>query len=64
MTFEYAARYTNSVLYDDKGEKHLGDFLIHDDGSWSKSNGDEDVRQVMMAQASCLPVLYKIGILI
>ncbi len=47
MTSEYAARYTNSVLYDDKGQKHLGDFLIHDDGSWSKSNGDEDVRQVI-----------------
>jgi 5-methylthioadenosine/S-adenosylhomocysteine deaminase len=54
MTSEYAARYTNSVLYDDNGEKHLGDFLIHDDGSWSKSNGDEDVRQVIDGSSKLL----------
>ena len=54
MTSEYAARYTNSVLYDDKGEKHLGDFLIHDDGSWSHSNGDEDVRQVIDGSSKLL----------
>ncbi len=47
MTTEYAARYTNTVLYDDAGRKHLGDFLIHDNGAWSSSNGDEDVRQVI-----------------
>ena len=47
MTSEYAARYTNTVLYDEVGQKHLGDFLIHDDGSWSESNGDEDVRQIL-----------------
>ena len=47
MTTEYAARYTNTVLYDDAGQKHLGDFLIHDNGAWSVSNGDEDVRQVI-----------------
>ena len=47
MTSEYAARYTNTVLYDEEGQKHLGDFLIHDDGSWSESNGDEDVRQIL-----------------
>tara|TARA_B100000424_G_scaffold265049_1_gene254153 strand:+ start:375 stop:1634 length:1260 start_codon:yes stop_codon:yes gene_type:complete len=54
MTSEYAARYTNSVLYDDKGKKHLGDFLIHDDGSWSRSNGDEDVRQVIDGSSKLL----------
>jgi len=54
MTSEYAARYTNSVLYDDKGKKHLGDFLIHDDGSWSYSNGDEDVRQVIDGSSKLL----------
>jgi len=54
MTSEYAARYTNSVLYDDNGEKHLGDFLIHDDGSWSNSNGDEDVRQVIDGSSKLL----------
>ena len=54
MTSEYAVRYTNSVLYDDIGEKHLGDFLIHDDGSWSKSNGDEDVRQVIDGSSKLL----------
>ena len=47
MTTEYAARYTNTVLYDDAGQKHLGDFLIHDNGAWSVSNGDEDVRHVI-----------------
>ena len=47
MTSEYAVRYTNTVLYDSHGEKHQGDFLIHDDGSWSNSNGDEDVKQVL-----------------
>jgi len=47
MTTEYAARYTNTVLYDDAGQKHLGDFLLHDDGAWSISNGDEDVRYVI-----------------
>ena len=47
MTTEYAARYTNTVLYDDAGQKHLGDFLLHDDGAWSVSNGDEDVRYVI-----------------
>ena len=54
MTSEYAARYTNSVLYDDDGKKHLGDFLIHDDGSWSNSNGDEDVRQVIDGSSKLL----------
>ena len=47
MTSEYAVRYTNTVLYDSHGEKHQGDFLIHDDGSWSNSKGDEDVKQVL-----------------
>ena len=47
MTSEYAARYTNTVLYDDNGEKHTGDFLIHDNGAWSVSNGDEDVRHII-----------------
>jgi len=47
MSSEYAARYTNTVLYDSEGRKHLGDFLIHNDGSWSNSNGDEDVKQVL-----------------
>ena len=47
MTSEYAARYTNTVLYDDNGQKHIGDFLIHDNGAWSVSNGDEDVRHII-----------------
>ena len=54
MTSEFAARYTNTVLYDDAGQKHLGDFLIHDNGSWSVSNGDEDVRQVIDGSAKLL----------
>jgi len=40
---EATARYTNAVLIDDEQRTHLGDFLIHADGTWSQSNGDEDV---------------------
>ena len=47
MSEEYAARYTDTILYDSSTNKFVGDVLIHDDGSWSKSNGDEDVRQVI-----------------
>ena len=63
MTTEYAARYTNTVLYDDAGLKHLGDFLIHDNGAWSVSNGDEDVRYVSTVQTNYSHARYKIGIL-
>ncbi len=37
-------RYSDTVLIDDSGERQLGDFLIHSDGTWSESNGDEDVQ--------------------
>jgi len=43
MGDDTAVRYTNTVLYDDDFNKIVGDVLLHDDGSWSKSNGDEDV---------------------
>ena len=36
-------RYRNTVLYDRGGKKHMGDVLLHADGSWTSSNGDEDV---------------------
>ena len=36
-------RYRNTVLYDRGGQKVTGDVLLHADGSWSASNGDEDV---------------------
>ena len=36
-------RYRNTVLYDRGGRKVTGDVLLHADGSWSASNGDEDV---------------------
>ena len=36
-------RYRNTVLYDHGGRKVAGDVLLHQDGSWSASNGDEDV---------------------
>jgi 5-methylthioadenosine/S-adenosylhomocysteine deaminase len=39
-----AVRYSDTVLIDDSGERQLGDFLIHSDGTWSESNGDEDVQ--------------------
>ncbi len=40
-----SVRYRNAVLYDETGNKHVGDVLLHQDGSWSPSNGDEDVKQ-------------------
>ena len=40
---EASVRYTNAVLIDDEQRTHMGDFLLHSDGNWSKSNGDEDV---------------------
>ena len=40
---EASVRYTNAVLIDDEQRTHIGDFLLHADGSWSASNGDEDV---------------------
>lgn len=41
---EAAVRYTNTVLIDDDGGRHLGDFLLFDNGHWAQSNGDEDVK--------------------
>ena len=43
MSDDACARYTNTVLYEN-GVKHVGDILLHEDGTWSKSNGDEDVK--------------------
>ena len=43
MGDDTAVRYTNTVLYDDHFNKVVGDVLLHKDGSWSTSNGDEDV---------------------
>ena len=40
---EASVRYTGAVLVDENQQTHLGDFLLHADGSWSVSNGDEDV---------------------
>jgi len=54
MSEEYAARYTDTVLYDSSANKFVGDVLIHDDGGWSKSNGDEDVRQVIDGKSRLL----------
>lgn len=36
-------RYRNTVLYDRGGARTTGDVLLHADGTWSASNGDEDV---------------------
>ena len=41
---EVPVRYQNSHLIDENCNLHHGDFLLHKDGSWSKSNGDEDVK--------------------
>ena len=43
MGDDTAVRYTNTVLYDDNFNKIIGNVLLHKDGSWSASNGDEDV---------------------
>ena len=45
MGDDTSVRYTNTVLYDDAFNKIVGDVLLHADGSWSESNGDEDVRE-------------------
>ena len=44
MADDASVRYRNAVLYDETGNKHVGDVLLHHDGRWSKSNGDEDVQ--------------------
>ena len=44
MADDLSVRYRNAVLYDESGHKHVGDVLLHDDGQWSKSKGDEDVQ--------------------
>ena len=41
---EVPVRYRDSQLIDEDCILHQGDFLLHEDGSWSKSNGDEDVK--------------------
>ena len=43
MTDATTVRYRNTVLYDHGGKKGTGDVLLHQDGTWSASNGDEDV---------------------
>lgn len=43
MSDATTVRYRNTVLYDHGGVKSSGDVLLHRDGSWSPSNGDEDV---------------------
>lgn len=43
MSDATTVRYRNTVLYDHGGVKSSGDVLLHQDGSWSPSNGDEDV---------------------
>ncbi|HIF90612.1 MAG TPA: hypothetical protein EYQ58_03605, partial [Candidatus Poseidoniales archaeon] len=45
MSHDDSIRYLNTVLYDERGQQFVGDVLLHSDGSWSKSNGDEDVAQ-------------------
>ena len=36
-------RYTDAVLVDDEQRLHRGDVLLHPDGRWTPSRGDEDV---------------------
>ena len=44
MADDLCVRYRNAVLYDEIGQKHVGDVLLHTDGLWSESKGDEDVQ--------------------
>ena len=39
-------RITSTWLVEDGGSVRRGDFLLHEDGSFSKSKGDEDVLEV------------------
>ena len=40
-------RIEKSRLIDDSGLIHSGDFILHSDGSFSESKGDEDVVEVI-----------------
>ena len=40
-------RYTNTWLMDHDCSPQYGDFILHDDGSWSISKGDEDVLETI-----------------
>lgn len=40
-------RYTDTVLVDDEQRLHRGDVLLHPDGRWSMSKGDEDVMETV-----------------
>ncbi len=45
MGEDLAVRYRDTVLIDDDQNIQYGNFLLHPDGSWSKSKGDEDVAE-------------------
>ena len=45
MAEDLAVRYRDAVLIDDEQKTHHGDFLLHPDGAWSISKGDEDVSE-------------------
>jgi len=47
MAEDRSVRYSNTVLYDHSGEKYHGDVLLNPDGTWTPSNGDEDVVEVI-----------------
>ena len=45
MSEDMSVRYRNAVLYDEQGHKYIGDVLLHDNGDWTESKGDEDVQR-------------------
>ena len=45
MAEDMSVRYRNAVLYDEQGQKYIGDVLLHDNGDWTESKGDEDVQR-------------------
>ena len=53
----------NAALIDDEQRTHIGDFLLHADGTWSESKGDEDVVHNLDGKRLII-ALSKIGILL
>ena len=45
MAEDMSVRYRNAVLYDEQGHKYIGDVMLHDNGDWTESKGDEDVQR-------------------
>ena len=56
-------RITDTWLYDGFSTNR-GDFLLHEDGSWEESKGDEDVSEVVDGRTASSHAHFRIGTLI